>query len=69
MAVIIAEPQDGYATWLAGALGGLTARVIRTSSPDEAMAALAAEGRDVLGLIIGPDLDDQQALALAGMTQ
>src|SRR6266540_3822684 len=69
MAVIIAEPEDGYATWLAGALGGLTARVIRTSGPDEAMAALAAEGRDVLGLIIGPDLDDQDALALAGMTQ
>jgi pilus assembly protein CpaE len=69
MAVIIAEPEDGYATWLAGALGGLTARVIRTSGPDEAMAALAAEGRDVLGLIIGPDLDDQEALALAGMTQ
>jgi pilus assembly protein CpaE len=69
MAVIIAEPEDGYATWLAGALGGLTARVIRTSGPDEAMAALAAEGRDVLGLIIGPNLDDQEALALAGMTQ
>jgi pilus assembly protein CpaE len=69
MAVIIAEPEDGYATWLAGALGGLTARVIRTSGRDEAMAALAAEGRDVLGLIIGPDLDDKEALTLAGMTQ
>jgi pilus assembly protein CpaE len=69
MAVIITEPEDGYATWLASALGGLTDRVIRTSSADEAMAALAAEGRDVLGLIVGPDLDDQQALALAGMTQ
>jgi pilus assembly protein CpaE len=69
MAVIITEPEDGYATWLAGTLGGLTDRVIRTSSADEAMAALAAEGRDVLALIVGPDLDDQEALALAGMTQ
>jgi pilus assembly protein CpaE len=69
MAVIIAEPEDGYATWLAGSLGGLTARVIRTSGSDEAMAALAAEGRDVLGLIIGPNLDDHEALQLAGMTQ
>jgi pilus assembly protein CpaE len=69
MAVIIAESEDGYATWLASALAGLTDRVIRTASSDEAMAALAAEGRDVLGMIIGPDLDDQEALALAGMTQ
>ena len=69
MAVIITEPEDGYATWLAGTLGGLTDRVIRTSSADEAMAALAAEGRDVLALIVGPDLDDQEALTLAGMTQ
>jgi pilus assembly protein CpaE len=69
MAVIIAESEDGYATWLASALAGLTDRVIRTASSDEAMAALAAEGRDVLGMIVGPDLDDQEALALAGMTQ
>jgi pilus assembly protein CpaE len=69
MAVIIAESEDGYATWLASALAGLTDRVIRTTSTDEAMAALAAEGRDVLGMIIGPDLHDQDALALAGMTQ
>ncbi len=69
MAVIIAESEDGYATWLASALTGLTDRVIRTTSPDEAMAALAAEGRDVLGMIVGPDLDDKDALALAGMTQ
>jgi len=69
MAVIITESEDGYATWLASALAGLTDRVIRTASPDEAMAALAAEGRDVLGMIIGPDLDDKDALGLAGMTQ
>jgi len=69
MAVIIAESEDGYATWLASTLAGLTDRVIRTAGADEAMAALAAEGRDVLGMIIGPDLDDQEALALAGRTQ
>jgi pilus assembly protein CpaE len=69
MAVLIVEPHDGYATWLANALSGLTDRVVRAADPDEAMAALAAEGRDVLAAIFGPSLGDQDALALAGALQ
>jgi pilus assembly protein CpaE len=69
MAVLIVEPHDGYATWLASALSGLTDRVVRAAGPDEAMAAMAAEGRSVLAAIFGPSLHDQDALALAGAVQ
>ncbi|HXQ55637.1 MAG TPA: P-loop NTPase, partial [Actinomycetes bacterium] len=69
MAVLIVEPHDGYATWLANALSGLTDRVVRAADPDEAMAAVAAEGRDVLAAIIGPSAGDRDALALAGALQ
>ena len=69
MAVLIVEPHDGYATWLVNALSGLTDRVVRTHDPDEAMAAVAAEGRDVLAAIFGPSLSDRDALALAGALQ
>ena len=69
MAVLIVEPHDGYATWLANALSGLTDRVVRAADPDEAMAAVAAEGRDVLAAIFGPSLADRDALALAGALQ
>jgi len=69
VAVLIVEPHDGYATWLVNALSGLTDRVVRTHDPDEAMAAVAAEGRDVLAAIFGPSLSDRDALALAGALQ
>jgi pilus assembly protein CpaE len=70
MAVLIVEPHDGYATWLAtNALSGLTDRVVRVADPDEAMAAVAAEGRDVLAAIFGPSIADRDALALAGALQ
>jgi pilus assembly protein CpaE len=69
MAVLIVEPHDGYATWLAGALSGLTDRVVRAADTDEAMAAVAAEGRAVLAAIFGPSLGDRDALALAGALQ
>jgi pilus assembly protein CpaE len=69
MAVMIVEPHDGYATWLAGTLSGLTDRVVRAAGPDEAMAAMAAEGQAVLGAIVGPTLADAEALGLAGRLQ
>jgi pilus assembly protein CpaE len=69
MAVLIVEPHDNYATWLADALSGLTERVVRAANPDEAMAAVAAEGRDLLAAILGPSLADRDALALAGALQ
>jgi pilus assembly protein CpaE len=69
MAVLIVEPHDGYATWLANALSGLTDRVVRAADPDEGMAAVAAEGQDVLAAISGPSLSDRDALALAGALQ
>ncbi|MET0833554.1 MAG: hypothetical protein ABWZ62_06210, partial [Actinomycetota bacterium] len=69
MAVLIVEPHDGYATWLVNALSGLTDRVVRANDSDEAMAAVAAEGRDVLAAIFGPSLSDRDALALAGALQ
>jgi pilus assembly protein CpaE len=69
VAVLIVEPHDGYATWLVNALTGLTDRVVRANDPDEAMAAVAAEGRDVLAAIFGPSLSDRDALALAGALQ
>ena len=42
---------------------------MRAANPDEAMAAVAAEGRDVLAAILGPSLVDRDALALAGALQ
>ncbi len=69
MAVIIVEPDERYATWLASALAGLTDRVVRTAAADEAMAALAADGPEVLGTLIGPNLSDRDALGLADRTQ
>jgi pilus assembly protein CpaE len=69
MAVLIVESHDGYATWLAGALSGLTDRVVRAADPDEAMAALAADGHAFLAAIVGPSLADPDALALAGTLQ
>jgi pilus assembly protein CpaE len=69
MAVLIVEPYEEYATWLANAISGLTDRVVRAADPDEAMAAVAAEGRDVLAAIFGPSLADRDALALAGALQ
>jgi pilus assembly protein CpaE len=69
MAVLIVEPYEKYATWLANALSGLTDRVVRAADPDEAMAAVAAEGKDVLAAIFGPSLADRDALALAGALQ
>ena len=69
MAVLIVEPHDGYATWLATAISGLTDRVVRAADPDEALAAVAAEGRDVLATILGPSLADRDAVALAGALQ
>jgi hypothetical protein len=53
MAVMIVEPHDGYATWLANALSGLTGRAVRVAGPDEAMAAVAAEGGAVLAALVG----------------
>jgi pilus assembly protein CpaE len=43
--------------------------VVRAADPDEAMAAVAAEGRDLLAAIFGPSLADRDALALAGVLQ
>jgi pilus assembly protein CpaE len=69
MAVLIVEPHDGYATWLANALSGLTDRVVRAADADEGMAAVAAEGQDVLAAIFGPSLSDREAITLAGALQ
>jgi pilus assembly protein CpaE len=69
MAVLIVESHHDYATWLANAISGLTDRVVRAADPDEAMAAVAAEGRDVLAAMLGPSLADRDALALAGALQ
>jgi DNA-binding NtrC family response regulator len=69
MAVMIVEPHDGYATWLANALSGLTGRAVRVARPDEAMAAVAAKGGAILAALVGPTLSDGDALALAGRLQ
>jgi pilus assembly protein CpaE len=69
MAVLIVEPHDGYATWLANALSGLTDRVVRAADADEGMAAVAAEGQDVLAAIFGPSLSDREAITLADALQ
>src|SRR6266511_2224886 len=69
MAVIIVEPVEAGAAWLAHALAGLDQRILRTASPDEAMGAIATEGREVLAALVGSGLDDEQALGLASRLQ
>ena len=69
MAVIIVDPVEAGAAWLAHSLAGLHQRILRTTSPDEAMAAIATEGREVLATLIGAGLDDDQALSLAARLQ
>src|SRR6266545_5115972 len=58
MAVIIVEPVEAGAAWLAHALAGLDQRILRTASPDE-----------VMGALVGSGLDDEQALGLASRLQ
>ncbi|HEX9342865.1 MAG TPA: P-loop NTPase [Actinomycetota bacterium] len=69
MALLIVDPDDQSATWLAGILAELAEQLIRTTSPDEAMAAFATEGPDVLGVVVGPGSSDADAVALAGRLQ
>ena len=69
MAVIIVEPDDAYAGWLADTVAGLAERVTRTPDPDGAAAAVGAGGSDVLATVIGPGVPDPDALALAGRLQ
>src|SRR6266511_184669 len=69
MAVIIVEPVEAGAAWLAHALAGLDQRILRTASPDEAMGAIATEGREVLAALVGSGLDDEPALGLASPLQ
>lgn len=65
MALLITDPDDRSAAWLLGILATLGEQLIRTSSPDEAMAALATEGPEVAGVVVGPGADAADALALA----
>ena len=69
MAVIIVEPVEAGAAWLAHALAGLDQRILRTGGADEAMGAIATEGREVLATLIGSGLDDEAALGLAARLQ
>jgi pilus assembly protein CpaE len=69
MAVIIVEPVEAGAAWLAHAVAGLDQRVLRTASPDEAMGALATEGQEVRAALVGSGLPDDDALDLAGRLQ
>src|SRR5262245_12987222 len=69
MAVIIVEPVEAGAAWLTHALAGLDQRILRTASPDEAMGAVATEGREVLAALVGSGLDDEAALGLAARLQ
>ncbi len=69
VALLIVDPDDQSATWLAGILAELAEQLIRTTSPDEAMAAFATEGPDVLGVVVGPGSSDADAVALAGRLQ
>jgi pilus assembly protein CpaE len=69
MAVIIVEPVEAAAAWLAHALAGLDQRILRTASPDEAMGAIATEGREVVATLVGSGLDDDEALGLAARLQ
>ena len=69
MAVIIVEPDETGAAWLTHAVAGLDQRALRTASPDEAMAALATEGREILAALVGSGLADGEALGLAARLQ
>jgi pilus assembly protein CpaE len=69
MAVIIVEPGDAASAWIAHALAGLDRRLLRTSGPDEAMAAVATEGGEVLAAVVGSGLADDEALGFAGRLQ
>ena len=69
MAVIVVEPVEAGAAWLAHALAGLDQRILRATSADEAMGAIAAEGREVVAALIGSGLADEHALGLASRLQ
>jgi pilus assembly protein CpaE len=69
VALLIVEPDAARAGWLAGALSGLADRTVRAAGPDEALAALAAEGRALLGALLGPGLADGDAVGLAARLQ
>ncbi|HZD37193.1 MAG TPA: P-loop NTPase, partial [Actinomycetes bacterium] len=69
MAVIIVEPVEAGAAWLAHALAGLDQRILRTTGADEAMGAIAAEGREVVAALVGSGLADEDALDLASRLQ
>ncbi|HZD01176.1 MAG TPA: P-loop NTPase [Actinomycetes bacterium] len=69
MAVVVVEPDDGSAAWLAHALSGVADRAVRTTSPDETMAALATEGPEIMVAMLGPGIGDREALELAGRLQ
>ena len=69
MAVIIVEPVEAASAWIAHALAGLDQRLLRTASADEAMAAVATEGAEVLAAIAGSGLADDEALGFAGRLQ
>jgi pilus assembly protein CpaE len=69
MAVIIVEPVEAGAAWIAHALAGLDHRLLRTAGADEAMAAVATEGREVVAAIVGSGLGDGEALGFAGRLQ
>jgi pilus assembly protein CpaE len=69
MAFIVVEADDGRAAWLVHALSGLAERAVRTTGADEAMAALATEGREIVAVVVGPGPTDHEALDLAGRVQ
>ena len=69
MAVIIVEPLEAASAWIAHALAGLDQRLLRTAGADEAMAAVATEGGEVLAAIAGSGLADDEALGFAERLQ
>jgi pilus assembly protein CpaE len=69
MAVIIVEPVEAASAWIAHALAGLDQRLLRTSGADEAMAALATEGGEILAAVVGSGLADDDALGFAERLQ
>jgi pilus assembly protein CpaE len=69
MAVIIVEPGEAASAWIAHALAGLDERLLRTAGSDEAMAAVATEGGEVLAAVVGSGLADDEALGFAGRLQ
>ncbi len=69
MTLIIVDPDDQSATWLARILADMATQIIRTTSADEAMAAFATEAPDILGVVVGPGPSDAEALTLASRLQ